>query len=193
MSLVTIGNFDVKNIASIIVNNIQTNIYNDFIERFNQIFEKVKKSQNLSRTYVFTSLTFGPAIAKIFNSDVEFRPLYDMTGKGYNIVFGIVGTVLSIIVFSEIGSSALITLGSAIKAFIDVGNKYGYSDTIISLVGFQVPIHLTVKGAHLSTANIYNDFDSAYKGIQNALDFVLLLEVMALGIVIFTFLDKSIN
>lgn len=176
----------IYDIPKIIYENIDENIYKEYVNTFNELFKKIRNEIGYKiKILSFTGLSLVNPISNFLNKDVDYRPIYYVDVKKYGIILGILGTILTATITTEFLSSYLTTSASALKAYIDVGYKYGYSKTLISISGTNVPYYITIYGTNLAISNIYNDFEIAYKTLKDAGDY---LKFITTSLVIFSLL-----
>ncbi len=176
----------IYDIPKIIYNNIDENIYKEYVNTFNELFKKIRNEIGYKiKILSFTGLSLVNPISNFLNKDVDYRPIYYVDVKKYGIILGVLGTILTATITTEFLSSYLTTSASALKAYIDVGYKYGYSKTLISISGTNVPYYITIYGTNLAISNIYNDFEIAYKTIKDAGDY---FKFITTSLVIFSLL-----
>ena len=134
-----------KTIANFDFNIKETITYNDIFYKWYELFSKLLsdyvslplKDRLEFKGYTFSGLTLAPIIAYSLKGTNSLKPLWliEFKNSGNMYVFiDIAINTLSIVVTSYIGDSLLQTTSSAIIASIEVGKKFGYATTAISLV-----------------------------------------------------------
>jgi len=135
--LKTIENFDFNIKETITYDNIFYKWYELFSKLLSDYVSLPLKDRLEFKGYTFSGLTLAPIIAYSLKGTNSLKPLWliEFKNSGNMYVFiDITINTLSIVVTSYIGDSLLQTTSSAIIASIEVGKKFGYATTAISLV-----------------------------------------------------------
>ena len=174
--LKTIENFDYKIKEPITYDNIFYKWYDLFSKLLSDYVSLPIKDRLLFKGFTLIATTATPIISYALSSSDNYRPLWFVEFKNAGTMYVLIDIVLntlSIVVTSYIGDTFLQTASSAIIATVEVGKKYGYPTTAISLVknGYKtIPLLI-----HESSKTLTNQLNNDLPDIPSINQFILLL------------------
>jgi len=176
----TIENFDFNIKETITYDNVFYKLYKLFSKLLSDYISLPLKDRLEFKGYTFLATTLAPPIiglvySVITKTEGNLKPLWFIEFKNSGnmyVLIDIVLNTLSIVVTSYIGDSLLQTTSSAIIATIEVGKKFGYPTTAISLVTNYKTIPLII---YEGTKTITNQLNNDKPDLPSLNQFILLM------------------